>query len=80
MVTQALAEVAVGCFVDELWQGFYDLVLRVVDILQAMEQKIVHCLNVFGEQAHGGSFTLVSPVKTLSPQICSGQAQRDLKL
>jgi hypothetical protein len=52
MVPETLTEVAVGRFVDQFGEGFDDLVFGIINILQAVQEKIVHCLNVFAEKAH----------------------------
>ena len=47
MVLQTLRQVAVGGLLDHLRQRLGDLLLGVIDILQAMQQQVVHRLDVF---------------------------------
>src|SRR6185436_12998399 len=61
MIAQALAEIAIGCLVDHLGQRFYDLMFCVIDVLQAMNEQVVHCLNVLGEETHGSSLACLRP-------------------
>jgi hypothetical protein len=55
MVFESLAQVPVGGLIDHFGQGFHDLIFGVVNILQAVQEKIVHRLDVFAEEAHHGS-------------------------
>jgi hypothetical protein len=52
MILQTGREVAVGCLVDHLRQRLGDLVLGIIDILQAMQQHVVHCFDVFRKYSH----------------------------
>jgi hypothetical protein len=42
-----LRKVAVGRLVDHLGQCFGDLLLGVIDVLQPMQQQLVHRFDVF---------------------------------
>ena len=55
MIAQARCECAVRGLVDHLWQGFHDLVFGVVDILQRVEEQILHGLDVLSKKSHDGS-------------------------
>ena len=50
---EALLELRIGGLLDHVGQGFHDLVFGVVDVLQRVNEQIVHRLDVCGEQAHG---------------------------
>ena len=52
MVAQALGQIAVCRLVDQLGERFNDLVLGVVDVLQAVQKQVVHRFDVFAEEAH----------------------------
>ena len=49
---------AIGRLLDHVGQRLHDLVLGVVDVLQRVDEQIVHRLDVLGEEAHGDSFRL----------------------
>jgi hypothetical protein len=49
---QPLAQIAVRGLLDQFGKRFNDLVLGVVDVLQAVEEQVVHRLDVFAEEAH----------------------------
>jgi hypothetical protein len=53
MVLEGLGQVTIGGLLDEFWQRLDDLIFSVVDVLQPVQQKVVHCGDIFGEQAHG---------------------------
>jgi hypothetical protein len=53
MRLQALLQLGVARVLDHIGQGFNDLVLGVVDVLQRVQEQVVHCLDVFPEQSHG---------------------------
>ena len=42
MILEALGQIAVGRLLDQLRQRFDDLVLGVVDVLQPVQQQVVH--------------------------------------
>src|SRR3954471_22052788 len=52
MVLQSLGEVAIGRLLDQLRQRFGDLILGVIDVLEAMQKQIFHGLDVSCEEAH----------------------------
>jgi hypothetical protein len=52
MVLQPLREIAVGGLLNQFGQRLNDLILGVVNVLQSMQQEVVHCLDVFAEEAH----------------------------
>ena len=49
------AQLRRGRLRDHLRQGANNLLFRIVDVLKLVNEKIVHRLDVSGEQAHGGS-------------------------
>jgi hypothetical protein len=49
MVLETLGQVTVRGFVDQFRQRLNDLVLGVVDVLQTVEQEVVHVLDFFAE-------------------------------
>ena len=51
-------QVAVGRFFDHLGQRFNDLLLGVVDVLQTMDQQVLHGFDVLGEDSHIRSLLL----------------------
>jgi hypothetical protein len=49
--------------VDHLGQRLHDLFFGVVDVAQRMQEEVIHCFDVFREEAHareGGSFRAVT--------------------
>src|SRR4051812_14833951 len=52
MVLESFGEVAVGGLLDQLRQRFHDLILGVINVLEAMQKQIFHGLDVLGEKAH----------------------------
>src|SRR2546423_6816117 len=55
MVLQAFLELRVGRRFNELWKCLQDLVLGIIDVLEAMLEQVVEGLDPFREQAHGMS-------------------------
>jgi hypothetical protein len=53
MLAQAFGQIAVGRLVDHLGKRLHDLVLGVEDVLQAMQEQVVHRGDVLAEEAHG---------------------------
>jgi hypothetical protein len=53
MLAQASGEIAIGRLIDQLRQRLHDLILGVIDVLQGMQEKVVHRFDVFAEQPHG---------------------------
>jgi hypothetical protein len=53
MVLKPFRQVSVGGLFDELGQRFNDLIFGIIDVFEAMEQKIIHRLDILGEQSHG---------------------------
>jgi hypothetical protein len=41
---------------SSVWQRLNDFVLGVTDVLQSMQQEVVHRLDVFAEEAHDRPF------------------------
>jgi hypothetical protein len=41
-----------GRLFDHLGQGFNDLLFGVVDVLQTMDQQVLHRFNILGEDSH----------------------------
>src|SRR3569623_1730649 len=52
MRLEARYQIAIGRFLDHLRKRLGDLLLRVIDVLQLMQQQVIHCFDVFGENAH----------------------------
>jgi hypothetical protein len=52
MVLEPFLELRIGGSLNQLRQGRQDLVLGVVDILEAMVEQLVESLDVLCEQAH----------------------------
>ena len=52
VLAQPLAEVPVACLFDQLGQRFDDLIFRIIDVFEPVQQQIIHCLDVFPEQSH----------------------------
>ena len=52
MRLEGRAEIAAGRLLDHVGQGFQDLLFRVVDVLQDVQEQVVHGLDVFGKEAH----------------------------
>jgi hypothetical protein len=50
-----LLELRITRFIDHLGQRLHDLFFGVVDVAQRVHEQIVHRLDVFREEAHGGS-------------------------
>src|SRR4029079_575008 len=67
-------QIAVRGLLDHVWQRLLDLILRVIDVLQDVQVKVVHRFNFFREEAHDAYSRLRvksrGTIKT-SP-ICSG--------
>jgi hypothetical protein len=55
MIAQPLAQFAIGGLVDQTRERSHNLVLGIIDVLQAMEQQIIHRLDIFRKQAHVAS-------------------------
>jgi NTP pyrophosphatase (non-canonical NTP hydrolase) len=55
MRLEAAREIAVGRLVDHLGQRLGDLLFGVIDVLQLMEEQIVHRLDVLAEDSHAVS-------------------------
>ena len=53
MVLQAAFELGIRCVFDHVGQRLHDLVLGVIDILQAVLVEILEILDVLGKQPHG---------------------------
>jgi hypothetical protein len=53
---QALLELGILRVLDHVGQGFNDLVLGIVDVLQRVQEQVVHRLDVFAEQSHGDPY------------------------
>ena len=45
-------QVAVGRLLDHLGQRFNDLLLGVIDVLQTVDQQVLHRFYVLGEESH----------------------------
>ena len=54
MRLKVLFELRIARFVDHLRQRLHDLFLRVVDVAQRVDEQVVHCFDVFREEAHIG--------------------------
>jgi hypothetical protein len=52
MALQALREVAVGCLVDHLGKRLGNLLFRIVNVVQAVQQQVIHALDVFRKKSH----------------------------
>jgi hypothetical protein len=52
MGQKALLELLVRCLVGHFRKRFYELLLGIVDVLELMQEQIVHGLNVFGKESH----------------------------
>ena len=52
MSFQTLRQIAVGRLIDHLRQRLGDLLLGVIDVLQTVQQQVVHRLDVFRKQSH----------------------------
>ena len=52
MTFQPSDQVTVGRLLDHLGQRFDDLLLSIIDVLQTMDQQILHRLYVLGEDSH----------------------------
>src|ERR1700733_920313 len=52
MILQAGLKTSVRRFVDHFRQRFLNLLLRVIDVLQLMEKKVLHRVNVLCEYSH----------------------------
>ena len=49
---KALLELRIARFVDHFGQRLHDLFFGVVDVAQRVHEQVVHCLDVFREEAH----------------------------
>src|ERR1043165_1919571 len=52
MFLEALAQLRVGGVFDHRRQRLQDLVIGVIRVLQAMQEKVLQRFDVFGEKAH----------------------------
>jgi hypothetical protein len=52
MVAQARSKLAVRRLVDQLRQGLNNLILGVINVLQGVQEQVVHRFDVFAEQPH----------------------------
>jgi hypothetical protein len=52
MGQKALFKLLIGRFFRHLRQGLHELFLGVIDVLQLMDEQVVHGLDVFGEESH----------------------------
>jgi hypothetical protein len=52
MTLQSGDQVMVGRLLDHFGQRFNDLLLGVIDVLQTMEQQVLHRFYVLGEDSH----------------------------
>jgi hypothetical protein len=52
VIFEPLGQIAISRFIDQLRQRFNDLVLGVIDVLETVQQKVIHRFDVFGKQAH----------------------------
>jgi hypothetical protein len=52
MVPQTFGEIAVGRLLDQLRERLHDLVFCVIDVLQTVEQQVIHGLDVLRKQSH----------------------------
>src|SRR5262249_49111257 len=57
MRLEIVLELRITCFLDHLGQRLHDLLFRVIDVAQRVQEQIIHCLDVFREEAH--AFLLV---------------------
>jgi hypothetical protein len=58
MRQKALFELLVAGLAGHFRKRLHELLLGVIDVLQLMHEQVVHGLDVFAEQSHGGSFLL----------------------
>ena len=49
MIEQTCRQILVASFFDHFWKGFYNLIFSVVNVLQSMEEKILHGFDFFCE-------------------------------
>src|SRR5579871_1674886 len=54
MLLQRAFEFRISCFLDEFWQGFGDLRLRVIQIAQLVDEQIAQAVEVHRKQSHRG--------------------------
>jgi len=52
MVLETCREVTVSCQVDHFRQNLCDLLLRIINVLQAVQEQVIHGFDVFRENAH----------------------------
>src|SRR6266704_1138725 len=48
----SLLELLVVGLLGHLWKRFHELLLGIVDVLQLVDEQIVHGFDVFGEESH----------------------------
>jgi hypothetical protein len=52
MSHKALLELLIRCLFGHFRQRLHELLLGIIDVLQLMQEQIVHGLDVFGEKSH----------------------------
>ena len=52
MVIEAFLEISVSGLLDHFGQCFHNLMLGAVHVLESMQEKVFHRLDVFAEEAH----------------------------
>jgi hypothetical protein len=52
MVLESRGQFPVGRLLDHVRQRFHDLIFGVVDVLQDVQEKVIHRFDVFGKQTH----------------------------
>ena len=51
MRLEALLQLRIACRLDHLGQRFHDLVLGVIDVLQGVQEEIIHRFDIFAKES-----------------------------
>src|SRR4051794_9732780 len=68
-------EIAIRRFLDHLGQRFRNLLLRVIDVLEAVKEQVLHGFDVLSEQSHLCSSSLLLNANTHLPFPCRNELQ-----